>query len=79
MPESKFPLAADRFRYYAAVCREYAEQVPPEFSAQFLKEAQAWERDADRIECDGRRLEESRALLDKAQPVGVLIGKRSPL
>jgi hypothetical protein len=75
MPESRYILAAERYRHYAALCREYAEKSPQEFSAQFSKAAQRWERDADRIERDGRALEESRALLGRAQPAGVMIAR----
>jgi hypothetical protein len=74
MPDAKtkYEQVADRFLYFAELCRQYAEQVP-ETADHFRKQADRWERDARCVGRDGRSITQSRALIASIKVSGVLI------
>jgi hypothetical protein len=60
--EAKYRRVAERFRQYAALCREFAEKFP-DSRAEQIKRAERFERDARMIESDGKLIEETKAFL----------------
>jgi hypothetical protein len=65
VPNEPVEVAA-RFRYYAAVCREYAcSGLYAGRGFNLLEQAAHWEKDARMVDRDAQIIAASRALLDR--------------
>ena len=62
---------ADRFRFYAAMCREQAGDLrwPEDERENFLVQAARWERDAAIVLRDAELISETRAMLAEVDTV----------
>jgi hypothetical protein len=60
---------AARFRFFAEMCRQYAERYPSQTN-EWLAKAVGWEKDAKRVERDGELIAESLAMLEQIELPG---------
>ena len=79
---SRHARLAERFRYYAALCLEFADRPDLRaFRTKLQASAERWQRDAEMLEQDTDLLSSSHELLASVPPVNsvLITGSRKPL